>query len=301
MDIVDTYGIPAANKIPNLSDKTRGILALEVTIEEKLDGSQFSFMVEETTGKLHMRSKGRGLDWETLPEKDAFYRAVQGVLSVKDDLVPGFRYIGETLSKPRHNILTYDKTPANNIALFDIVSPGGTYLDSIAIVDIANLFNMSCCPVLFSGKLDNIEQLDALLETESFLGGPKIEGVVIKARQIKDKYGFPLMAKYVSQKFREKHGDRKKRKTVRGLSAVDDIGAALCTEARWLKAVQHLRDNGRLTGTSKDIGPLMKECSRDIESEEKEWIKDRLYEAFRKRILKIATSGLPQWYQSKVG
>jgi len=72
------------------------------------------------------------------------------------------------------------------------------------------------------------------------------------------------------------------------------------TEARWNKAIQHLKENGELTGTPKDIGGLLKEIYVDIETEEKENIKDQLYSIYKSDIMKYATHGLAQWYKEKL-
>ncbi len=72
------------------------------------------------------------------------------------------------------------------------------------------------------------------------------------------------------------------------------------SEARWNKAVQHLRDNGELTGTPKDIGPLIKEVRQDIIAEEKENIKETLWGISQNDFLATATNGLPQFYKEQL-
>lgn len=66
------------------------------------------------------------------------------------------------------------------------------------------------------------------------------------------------------------------------------------------QSVQHLRDNGELTGTPKDIGRLIKEVREDIVAEEKENIKDQLWEIYKNDFLGVATNGLPQYYKDKL-
>ena len=77
----------------------------DVTVEEKVDGSQFSFKLTTGTGVdefvLTCRSKGK--DQSPGQTDKMFERAVE---SVKDlDLVLGWTYRGEFLAKPKHNAL----------------------------------------------------------------------------------------------------------------------------------------------------------------------------------------------------
>lgn len=58
-----------------------------------------------------------------------------------------------------------------------------------------------------------------------------------------------------------------------------------------------LRDDGKLTSTPKDIGPLLKEVRVDVETEEKEAIKAQLWSIYREKFLRAATEGLPQYYK----
>src|SRR3990167_136998 len=82
-----------------------------VLIEEKVDGSQFSFGMFE--GELKCRSKGSHLNSD-YPEK-MFSIAVQNVKTL--DLKNGWTYRGEYLRVPKHNSLAYDRIPKNNIVL----------------------------------------------------------------------------------------------------------------------------------------------------------------------------------------
>jgi hypothetical protein len=78
---------------------------------------------------------------------------------------------------------------------------------------------------------------------------------------------------------------------------LERIATAFCTEARWEKAVQHLRDDGALTDSPKDIGALLKALNHDIDVECKDEIKDALWQMFRKDILRVASRGFPEWYK----
>lgn len=78
-----------------------------VHVQEKVDGSQFSFGVFD--GEIRVRSKGAEM-YPEAPEK-MFQKAVDTVKALQDILIDGFTYRGEYLAKPRHNTLAYDRTP----------------------------------------------------------------------------------------------------------------------------------------------------------------------------------------------
>lgn len=71
-------------------------------------------------------------------------------------------------------------------------------------------------------------------------------------------------------------------------------------EARWEKAVQHLRDAGKLQGAPQDIGPLIKEFQTDLMEECAAEIKEKLYEYALPKILRGASAGLPEFYKAKL-
>ncbi|MCH8034511.1 MAG: hypothetical protein IH950_12255, partial [Bacteroidetes bacterium] len=68
----------------------------------------------------------------------------------------------------------------------------------------------------------------------------------------------------------------------------------------WHKAIQHFRDDGKLTESPKDIGPLIQEVLRDIEEEELENIKEELWRLFKKPIQRIVVAGFPEWYKQQL-
>ena len=69
------------------------------------------------------------------------------------------------------------------------------------------------------------------------------------------------------------------------------------TQARWHKAVQHLREAGTLTDSPKDIGPLILEIPADVLKECEGEIKDTLFAWAWPHIRRGLTAGMPQWYK----
>lgn len=275
------------------------LLTVPVIIEEKVDGSQFSFGVTES-GEVMARSKGVVMDINA-PEK-MFSKAIDTVRELAPILVPGWTYRGEYFQKPKHNVLAYDRVPIKNIILFDIHRGEEDYLSYDEKATEAKRLGLEVAPKLYDGILPDISILGGLLDRESVLGGQKIEGVVIKQRTPtmfgQDKKA--LIGKYVSAAFKEVHkGEWRTQNPTPGDIALE-IGTALKTPARWNKAVIHLRERGLIQDAPQDIGLLVKEVPADILKDMEEEIKQRLFDQAWPKIRRIATNGLPEWYKEQL-
>ncbi len=284
-------------KIFHLGTKNvANIFDSDVEITEKIDGSQFNFGLID--GTLHMRSKGADIV-NDCPEK-MFKLAVDHVLNIQHSLHDGYIYHCEYLNKPKHNVITYDRVPKNNIICFGISNPAGVFLPDF-ISQVREL-EIEAVPVLYTGRVLSMEWIEKLLETESILGGHKVEGVVIKnySQQllIGDRHIPILSAKYVSEEYKEKHSVHKSEFS--GKSRLECLIQSYRTEARWHKAVQHLTEQGQLEQSPTDIGSLMKEVHRDIEEECKEDIKDLLWREYSKKIKRVSTAGMAIWYKKLI-
>lgn len=271
----------------------------EIVIEEKIDGSQFSFGVID--GKLRMRSKGQEI-YPEAPEK-MFAKAVETVLRIENKLVPGWIYRCEYLQKPKHNTLEYARVPASHLILFDIQVPGEHYFSPAAKQSTVSILGLECVECFYHGDGAHIDpqSLRGWFDRESALGGVKIEGVVVKNY---GKFGPDkkiLIGKFVSDVFKEKHAGEWKKSNPTKSDIVEFIIGQLNTEARWRKAVQHLREAGQLTETPTDIGLLLKEIKEDTEREEAFEIKEVLFKHFWPQIARGITRGFPEFYKKEIG
>ena len=268
-----------------------------VEVTEKIDGSQFVF--GKVGGEVQCRSKGAEIFIDN-PNK-MFSRAVDTVRNM--DLPDNTIFYTEYLMRPKHNILSYDNIPTNHLALFGVSDPERENLiaDHTRLAGYAQALGIDVVPCLHKGTLKPDAAL-AFLEKDSYLGGTKIEGIVVKNYKqcLICEQPYPLMAgKFVSEKFKEKHAkDWKKENTAGG--RWDVVKSQYRTEARWLKAVQHLREAGQLLGEPKDIGSLIKEVQHDISQEEGEAIKEILWGLYGKDLLRRSTAGLPEWYKEQL-
>lgn len=272
-----------------------------VTIEEKVDGSQFSFGLD-LEGNLHARSKGKELSLHD-PEK-MFGNAVAVVKALHADrlLTPGFVYRGEYLNSQHHNSLTYDRIPVNHIIIFDINDGLEGYLPPERRMMEAVLMGLEVVPVLYQGMVHDREMFERLLDTTSILGGQKIEGVVIKPANY-DVFGRDkkvVMGKYVSDKFREIQKHEWKAANPGSADIVESVISALKTESRWHKAVQHLREDGKITDEPKDIQYLLPEIQADVLKECEELIKEKLWSWAWPKVKRGVIRGAPEWYKEQL-
>jgi hypothetical protein len=280
-------------KVYNLGHKyLENLFAAPTTIEEKIDGSQFSFGV--INGKLECRSHHQAID---IDDPGMFELAVETARRLAPILHPGWIYRCEFLSKPHHNVLTYSRVPKDNLILFDITTGLETYLSYEGKVYEALTIGLEVVPTFKVNDL-TLETFKKLLETESCLGGTTIEGIVIKNYEFFGKDGKALMGKFVSEVFKEKHKIDSKVKG-RG-DVVAMLGEELKSEARWNKAIQHLREQGLIEDSPKDIGGILKEINEDVRKEEGLDIAAILLDFFWKDISRHITNGFPQWYKEQL-
>ncbi len=265
-----------------------------VSIEEKIDGSQFNFGIIE--GELKIKSKGALIDINN-PEK-MFKLAVDEVLKRKDNLVPGWTYRGEYLKTEKHNVLKYNRIPDSHVIIFDIATAQETYLDYKKKVFECERIGFEVVPLLYEGVVLDAEQLKHLLEKESILGGVKIEGFVVKNYEMYNPEKKILIAKYVSESFKETHKVDWKVSNPGATEFIERLAQTYRTDARWNKAIQHLRDNGLLTDSPKDIGNLIKEIKEDILKEYEAEIKQTMFDHFWLNMSRIVVSRFPEYYKN---
>ena len=285
------------------------LLLDDVIVQEKIDGSQFSFgkfvgaiggAGEPNPEPYYLRMRSKGAEINVLAPEKMFTKAVEYVYSIFDSLTPGWTYRGEYLAKPKHNALAYDRVPKNNIILFDINDGEESYLSSATISHEAERLGFEAVPCLFEGKLTDVQQVREMLNRTSCLGGQKIEGVVVKSYH---RFGLDkkvLMGKFVSEEFKEVHNREWKAANPGKMDIVQAIVDTLRTPARWNKAIQHLAEAGKLENDPRDIGLLFREVPDDIVKEEVEFIKDKLFEWAWPHIKRGVTAGIPEWYKERL-
>lgn len=271
------------------------LLTSPVIIEEKVDGSQFSFGKFETpNGDFVVSCRSKNQELILGSPEPMFLKAIQTVNEISYLLTPNWTYRAEFVSALRHNTLTYNRVPKGYLVLFDVLTESGEWLAPTERSQEAERLGIDSIPVLRVGNFTKIEEIHSILDTESFLGGANIEGVVIKNPMKK------LMGKWVCEKFKETNSKLWKKDNPTVNDVVQNIIDGLRTVPRWEKAIQHLREAGQLESSPTDIALLIREIPKDIEQEEKERIKDVLYQWAWPHIKRGVTKGLSDWYKEKL-
>lgn len=266
-----------------------------VVVQEKIDGSQFSFGVID--GTLCFRSKGQEVH---AGEPGMFREATEALADLASLLHPGWIYRAEYLQKPKHNVLAYDRIPRRHVILFDVTIGLETFLDPIALdieADRLGLERVQAFPDDLACSVDGVREL---LQADSALGGQKIEGIVIKGYGRFGADGKTLMGKHVSEAFKETHRVDWKERNPGGRDILSLLGQKYRSEARWRKAIQHLRERGQLQQAPQDIGPLMREIQTDVYDECAAEIKDALFKWAWKSMTRVLTAGFPEWYKNEL-
>lgn len=266
----------------------------EVIIEEKIDGSQFSMMRKD--GKYYCRSKGKEIYLDN-PEK-MFSKAIETMTGL--DLTDGWIYRCEYLQKPKHNSLAYDRIPDKHLIIFDIDIMNQTYMPYKDKKKEAKRLGLEIVPIMYKGNITDSKFILDLLDNVSILGGQDIEGIVIKNYSQYGKDKKVLMGKYVSERFKEVHRKEWKKENPTNNDLIQNLILQYKTEARWDKAIIHLKEQGLLENSPKDIGILLKEIQEDIKKECEEEIKQMIFNKIIPKIMRGCTGGFPEYYKKKL-
>ena len=290
--------LPCYTKVLTLGAfRTENALVGEVAIQEKVDGSQFRFGI--TDDQRLMFGTHHTTIYPEVADK-MFKQAIEYLeplhLTMLERFVPDTYFFAEYLQKPKHNLLKYDRIPKNHLVLFDVME-NGRWLGRKEVEGYARFLDIDFVPEFYRGKI-TVEELADFFLRESFLGGEKIEGVVIKNYEQNILLGgniFPLFTKYVQPAYRERH--------VKEWHPKDNLQTYILSfrdEARWQKAIQHLKEQGILLNDPRDIGNLIMEVHKDLLEEAEADIKDYLFKEFKRQVLGASTKGLPDWYKTKL-
>lgn len=174
-------------------EENEGLLDLEVTIQEKVDGANTSIWLEN--GELRCGSRRRELE-EGFRGFVDYVNNHAGIRKVLEDN-PTFRLYGEWLV--RHTI-SYNETAYKQFYLFDVWTEDGGFMPQDMVKMIAEDAGVPYPQIFFKGKT-------TLEEIQEFVGKTNLgelgEGVVIKNTEFVNKFGNHSYGKVVTQKFKE--------------------------------------------------------------------------------------------------
>jgi hypothetical protein len=273
-----------------------------VVLQEKVDGSQFSFGVID--GRLQMRSKGADVYDEAegggLAESGKMFRpAVEYIVSVRGRLRTGWVYRAEFFQKPKHNALAYDRVPLNGLVLYDVEASQQNFLGIEQLEAEAQVLDIEAIRT-FAETESSAEAIRALLEEASQLGGQKVEGVVIKAYGRYGRDGKTLMGKFVSEAFKEVHRKAWGESNPGNSDVIQRMVDGLRTPARWNKAVIHATEHGLLEHSPRDIGLLIRMVQEDVVDEELPVITKTLLDWALPKVRRGAAGGIAEWYKQRL-
>ena len=265
-----------------------------VIVQEKIDGSQYKVRIDQnqkvTIGSKNVDDIKCGMIKEAIEKSNL--RGNGFDLTI----------YGEFLSKPKHNVLHYERVPKNNFIVFDIYDHYyNCYLKQSVIKHVLNSYNLDfeVVPTYYEGSHADIKPED-YMSKKSILGKSEIEGIVIKSyEQLHDDKRFPalkgmfMMKKIVSDNFREV----KQRPKNKQMDSIYDVFDEYRTTGRWNKIIQQGKEQGLLKNYMGDMPILIGLLVKDVGTEDKETIKEKLWEHAVKKMSKKLSEGLPQYYE----
>lgn len=273
-----------------------------VVVQEKVDGSQFSFALID--GKIYARSKGVLFDCEENVE-GMFKKAYETVkrLHALDLITPNLIYRCEYLASPKHNTIVYGRAPLGFLVLYDVhTSDGLTYYTEARLKQEAELLDIDCVKTIWEGPAEQISEssFSDWLRTGSSLGG-EIEGFVIKNRSERDRFdGALLKGKFVRETFKEDNRKNWKQISPKSGDIIDQLSGGITSHRRWEKSIERFRDEGKLHSDPKDIGPLMKDIRADAKIELEAELKEMLWKWAWPKLERATTEGFPEWYKERL-
>lgn len=257
-------------KIKHLGDKeTLGLFSPgPVVVQEKIDGANFAFFIENDTINFSKRSSNL-TDGETLQknkDKSTKWLAITSIMEVYQKNPEKFKknlyYFGESMQK---HTLAYDDIPG--FVGFDVYD-----LETHEVLDwkiAKKAFESLGLPFIHvhfekDGSEITVGELKELIKTSTYRKG-EAEGVIIKRYDKKNVYGRQLYGKILAEQFHE----IKSRPDSEKVLAADEIKIAneYATSARIEKIIHKLHDDGHEIEMPM-MKILFKEVTKDILEEE---------------------------------
>ncbi len=293
-------------KVHHLGDPMLdGILDGKIIVEEKIDGSQFRIKWDADHQQVECAS--RRVEFKDNGVEGSFKKIVDHIEDVFKNLKwDKTTYLwGEYLGGVKQNSLVYERVPKNNLMIFDGFREKDGWFNHEMKEEVAKQLDVECVAQIWDGdgKDFTSKTIDQILKKYSALGPVIPEGIVVKnygkyfdAGKYSWMEGWWMVGKFVRKEFQELNkashlGDRDK---------LANIKATYNNEARWNKAVQKLKDEGKLEHNMRDMAFLIREVMTDVTDECSQDIKDRLFKIYGRDIVKSSTRGLAEFYNKKL-
>ena len=225
-----------------------------ITIEEKLDGANASFLIDEQ-GELKIFSRNNELD-PINNSLNGFYQYMENHLKDKRHLLnPRYIYFGEWLIPHKIKYIEYKK-----FYLFDVFdTTTSIYLSHEIVQEEAQKLSLVLVPLLYHGHFIDYDHLISFVGMSNLTIEPNTgEGVVVK---FIDQYNNRTAFKIVDEKFAErkiKKPETKFDETPEGNFVLECV-----TQNRVEKIIMKLQDENLLNGelTFENMRNLIKQIT----------------------------------------
>jgi hypothetical protein len=279
MDIV-RLGHKSTTNVLNIGD--------EIIIQEKIDGANASFKLEDD--KIKVFSRKTELNLENNLRGFYNYAITIDYNKLNNDYI----YFGEWSCKHK---ITYPLESTNKFYLYDIYSISNeVYLPISIVKSEAQKLNLNLIPIFYEGEYISFEHLQSFIgKTE--LGGKKGEGIIVKNIKYNDKYGNQLFVKLVSDEFAEIQKQKLPKDPYKKLIAEQKFINTYLTSARVEKILHKLVDENIIDENYglEDMSIILKSLGlkiyEDLIKEEIDYLPEN-YE--QKNLRKAIGSKIPQ-------
>lgn len=233
----------------------------DIVIQEKIDGSNASFIYDDTSDSIIAFSRNYMLDsenslrgfWEWTQTLDK--ELLKSVIGTK------LKVFGEWLTK---HTVSYPEDKYNRFYCFDVWDiDNNCWLSQDESMKIAELLGLTYVPVFYTGKFTKWSDINAFIGRTD-LGGEEGEGIVVK-NMTNSNY-----TKLVSEKFKETHSPKRRQPTEKQMQAQTQqsedmkIAASVVTRARIEKILHKMVDDGLIPENwgRNEIGIIMKNLGK---------------------------------------
>lgn len=235
----------------------------DIVIQEKVDGSNASFIYDKASDSIIAFSRNYLLDsentlrgfWEWTQQLDK--QLLRTVIGTK------YKIFGEWLTK--HTVV-YPDDRYNHFYCFDVWDiENNCWLSQDESMAIAEKLGLTYVPVFYTGKFTKWSDINSYIGRTD-LGGEEGEGIVVK-NMTNSNY-----TKLVNEKFLEIHVPKrrqiteKQQETQVQMSEDMEIAKTIVTHARIEKALHKMVDDGIIPENwgRREVGPIMKNLCKRI-------------------------------------
>ena len=287
--------LPQFLKYPKIkafgSPENSEVLNDDIVVEEKLDGANCA--VRKYNGELLLSSRNRYL----IDNPDKSFNRFIAWVEAKDwsELPEGYVVYMEYMRK---HTLEYTDLPDLCVGLDVFVIKENKFLNLDEKHDLLNKLEIIPVPVLFTGKVTSYEELKQYIKKSNY-STIDMEGIVIKnyTTQWDTTYRVDRQcAKIVRDEFKEQMKVAMAKPDV-----LVEIVESFTTPARMLKGIDRLKEEGKFTGSLKDLAYLPKIIVNDIFEEQEIQIKDMLFKAFNRELSRRIARKVVPFYKDWVG